>query len=519
MKAFVLHLMYTTLWLMMLPQLKTPVTDNAYVVLTAYSSQEVSRQSNENERVIEEMMQLTLRKDMRDSALPYFERACNIHKQCLLAVAFLDSIQNRIAYSSGGYQENSRILLHPHNCKWKQQVFKGPIEVSRLLDNIDTLNEFLIGNINSYRFSQEAFFLRERLRSSWNGDNDIKQEPNKKRIKESIYCADAAGAIAMLSGVKEYIVLSEYQILGELWREARPGCIFRFDAVASIAMPQNSYVTPGMSVVATIFIAEYDRQRAFEKIVASAGKITEIEDGIATWKSKAGPAGLHQIKGDAWIKTDSGLRKLPWAFSYMSGAPGADIHLHKAAIIYRGIGNPVTISHSAFATNELSLEVPGAEVTAIDDGRYTIRVIRPGFGKLMARMIHQKADGGRDTVVGMELTIKPPPLPTAVIGNEKAQAISAQTLRDAGAISLLTQDNDFPIRYFIISYEFSYLKKGTRDVVGPFSILGSSYADHPELKDFLRSASAGDKVFLTEISAASPGGNRIFPAPAVYTLE
>jgi hypothetical protein len=106
--------------------------------------------------------------------------------------------------------------------------------------------------------------------------------------------------------------------------------------------------------------------------------------------------------------------------------------------------------------------------------------------------------------------VKRIPNPIASVGGISSGGMNAATFRAQIAPAARLDNFDFDAQFKVVGFTFMMLPKG-KDIVGPYvdnNNGGCRFTDNPDIQKAMGRARAGDRVFIEEIKAVGPDGQR-----------
>lgn len=444
----------------------------------------------------------------RDRVKPYNDKAKQIKAEAEATIKFLEEWKEKVVARAGGRDE------------------KGEIEKE---DDIDASTFLLVEQKGGDEIKKKLIDLRAKMLSVINPSAKASLEKNlpikivEPEKTENNPQADwsfgyfhnmpTVAAVTLLSKFQNDIRNSEAAIVNQLMNEAGAEQI-KFDEMAAIAVPKNSYVLAGQKVEANIMLAAYNK--AVQPQVSTGGgggRVTKIENGVAIWETTASGVGLQTVKGTVAIDLGGRKETRPYEFQYMVGTTGASLQLDKMNVFYIGVPNPVTVSAAGYSLQDVSLNVEGAQITPKDPGHYDLVLTKPG--NITARIMAKDAAGVKE-ISSMPIRVKYIPDPIAEIGGKPGGVMPLNVFKAQLGIIASLKSFEFDARFKVVSFSYSALPK-RGDLIGPYNVKGGSFAG--EAKGAMDRAKAGDKVFLDEIKAVGPDGRIRQLSSLIVTLQ
>jgi gliding motility-associated protein GldM len=443
---------------------------------------------------------------------PYREKADMVVKQADDMVKYLDDWKKRIILQAGGYNVTSH---EPEDKQFPQNM-----------ENIDATTLLLVekkgGDTMKKRITDLRAFMLSVLRPDDTAQISplmpLRVTPAKKNEHnptgdwsiENFEHMPSVAAIALFSKMQNDVRSSEALVLKRLFEEAHLKDI-KFDTIGAVAVPKTSYALEGQKIEASILLAAFNKaQKPVISGMSGGGSTKPAENGIIPWETVAKGTGLQTVRGQIKLETESGPIVRDWKFEYMVGSTGASMQLDKMNVFYIGVANPVTYAAAGYSVEDVYLDIPGAEVRADSfnrKGHNNIWVSKLDKG-LEVNIMARTQDKKTVKVGNMTVRVKRIPNPVAEINSISSGAMNAAIFRAQIAPAAVLKDFEFNARFQIISFSFSMQPKG-KDYVGPFTAAnrsGTRFNDNPNIVAAMKSAKAGDKVFIEDIKAVGPDG-------------
>lgn len=427
---------------------------------------------------------------------PYNDRAKEIKAESESMIRYIEDLKEQVIQEAGGRLENGEIKN------------ESDIDASTRLmvekKNGDQLKAKLAG-LKTFMLER----IREDVRPQFDKDLPIKvQEPEKTDNNPQgdwatgyFFNMPTMAAVTLLSKFQNDIRNSEAMIINQLFTEAGSEQM-KFDEIAAIAVPTNSYALVGQKIEAQIMLAAYNK-RINPTVSTSSGRVTKVENGVAYWETTASGVGQQKVRGTVTLNMGNKEETRPWEFTYMVGSTGASIQLDKMNVFYIGVPNPITVSAAGYSIEDISVNIPGAKVTPKGKGQYDVEVTTPG--KVTAS-INARTPGGIKPVGGMEVRVKVIPDPVAEVGGKTGGTMPANVFRSQLGIVASLKQFDFDARFQVTSFDFSYLPKNGEYQPGA-TVNGPRFSANNAVERYQSTnAKPGDRVFIENIRAVGPDG-------------
>ena len=433
---------------------------------------------------------------------PYREKADMVVKQADDMVAYLNDWKKKIVMEAGGYS-------------------KDDPQFPDRMDNIDATTLLLVEKKGGEELKRKIEGLREYLLSQVNPSDrssidpvmPLKLEPVKKNDHNptgdwsigNFEHMPAIAAMALFSKYQNDVRASEALVINRLFEEAHLKDI-KFDTIAAVAVPKQSYALEGDKIEASILLAAFNKsQKPTIGNVSGGGTTKPAVNGVIPWETVASGTGLKTIQGSIKLSTEQGEITRQWKFEYMVGTTGASMQLDKMNVFYIGVDNPVTVAAAGYSVEDVSLSIPGATVTG-EKGHYVIKVDK--IGNVEVAINAKTKEGTIKKVGGMTVRVKRIPDPVASLSKVVSGSMNAAVFRAQIAPTAVLDNFDFDAKFKIISFNMSMLPKG-KDYQGPYPAAdrnGCRFTGQADIEKMMSMARAGDRVFIDEIKAVGPDG-------------
>ncbi len=498
-RQLMINLMYLVLTALLALNVSSEIL-HAFKVINRSVTSSNAAIVDKNQQVYAAFDENEKQKGQEERIKPFNDKAKQIRKDADAAVKFLEEWKEKVVARAGGRDEKGEIEkeddIDASTFLLVEQ--KGGDEIKKTLEDLRTKMLSVVSEKDAKANLEKNLPIKI--------EEPEKSENNPQASWSFGYFNNmpTVAAVTLLAKFQNDIRNSEAAIINQLIAEA--GNIqVKFDEMAAIAVPKNSYVLAGQKVEANIMLAAYNKA-VQPQVVSSGGggRITKVENGVAIWETMAAGAGLQTVKGTVSIDLGGRVETRPYEFQYMVGSTGASIQLDKMNVMYIGVENPVTVSAAGYSLQDVSLVIADASVvpTAGKLGHYEVRVEKPG--ERIAKIIAKTATGS--TEVGtMPIRVKFIPDPVAKIGGKSSGSMPTSSFRAQAGIAAVLDNFDFQAKYIVQSYEFSMLPK-RGDLVGPYKVAGYRLvpSGNSSMDDAIKRIKPGDKLFFDEIVAVGP---------------
>jgi hypothetical protein len=318
----------------------------------------------------------------------------------------------------------------------------------------------------------------------------------------------------ILSAIENWISLGEELVIKEFRRE-RVAVRIVDDFPKAFAIPNRGMVLPGQKIKAEIFFGYYN-ETINPKFSCNYGSVKNIEEGVVEWEGQAVKPGRRIVSGNYTIKLAKTEISRGWSFQYFTGLPFINLQIDKANICYRGVANDISITVPGYDVKNIDLSINGAKANKIYDGHFEI-FTQDKRRVLYAYATTDNAKGDIDTIGGIELKVKDPPLPVVRINRQNSGSILLSELQKQLSTEVVQADTDIAMFYKVVSYSVNIMKPEEKTTSGPYEITGSTFGS--DVKDALLKAKSGDRIIISDVIAEDANGKRVQPAPISLLIE
>jgi gliding motility-associated protein GldM len=331
----------------------------------------------------------------------------------------------------------------------------------------------------------------------------------------NFYHTILAADITILNKIINEIQALEFDVVNHLFASVSSED-FKFDKITARVVPQTRYVFQGEDYNAEVFVAAYDTKTAPEVYILEgadtitdanikAAKAIEGVDGLVNLKIPAGAEGIKKYAGVIMIKNPAGITNRHYfKDEYVVAKPSLTVSATKMNVFYIGVDNPVSISVPGVPTEKVKPTISLGNLKRDASGKdWIVTIGKEAQGKKV--MISVSAGDGTKTksMGGVEFRVKRVPDPIAMVGNMNEGLIARDILLVSPVIPKMPADFDFELNFTINSFDFGTIEAGDWKSV---TVTGMQFND--AAKRMIRNAKSGQKIFIENISAKGPDGNR-----------
>lgn len=331
----------------------------------------------------------------------------------------------------------------------------------------------------------------------------------------NFYHVPLAATTSLLSKLQADIRNAENDAIGTMFADVEKSS-YKFTDLTSAVIPVATNVTTGSSFEAEVFLAAYDAQNAPEIRLGKPGvkynestrtldgdyDILEMEGTKGKVKIPASGLGQQQRAGVIIFRPIGAPEPVIEAFKldYNVVAPTLVVSPTKMNVFYKGVDNPVTVGVPGFQDKDVSPSISNGTIIKTSDG-YIVKVSSGTTANISVSCT--LPDGTKKSLGPAKFRVKSVPDPVPVFGGKgQADATIAKTALTASqGVAAVMKDFEFDLKFTVVRFEISM------SVGGQF-ITKSSKSNRvtPEMKELLKRAKNGQKVFIEGIKAKGPDG-------------
>lgn len=439
---------------------------------------------------------------------PYWEQAQKVHKLATDMVNYIQNTKYDVISKVEGVSVDSAKTI--------------PLRLLKNKDNYDKPTNYFIGDSQDgsagkskeLKLKLEEFnkkiveYIDPKARGTIKGNINLvgpyhdasgaRQNWEMHHFYYTILAADVTILNKLISDVYGY----EFDIINHLYASV-DAQDFKFNRIEAKVIPKSNYVFLGDTYEADVFVAAYDTIQNPEVIIN--GRPIMGKGGKVHFTMSATKEGFQNYTGFIRAKDATGaLISYPFKQEYLVAPPSLTVSPTKMNVFYVGVENPVSISSGGLSDKQLSPSItPPARIFRTNGGSgWAVTV--PGSLKNAKITVSATIEGKIKNLGSTDFRVKRIPSPTAKIGGTTGGPISKTLLAASGAIiPSMPEDFEFNLNFDIVSFTFSVVKGGDY-----FSRTGRGNILTEEMKNIVRNAKRGERVWIEDIKAKGPDGER-----------
>lgn len=274
---------------------------------------------------------------------------------------------------------------------------------------------------------------------------------------------------------------------------------YKFDQVAARVIPNSRLVFTGDTYEAEILVAALDSKQNPEVIIN--GREVPASNGIAKYTVSASSTGEQNYRGTIKVKGPDGeTKEYPFEEHYFVMTPSLTVAPTKMNVFYANVDNPVSIAASGIPETQISATISSGTIRRAGH-EWIVKV--PLGAKATVTVMHNDGKSSR-RMGAADFRVKRVPDPKAYIANSDGGPVQKSMLLAARAlIPRMPDDFDFDLTFEIISFNFVGVRGG--DI---FDREGKGNLLTQEMQNFIANSKRGERIWLENIMARGPDGNR-----------
>ena len=447
------------------------------------------------------------------------------------------------------YIQELRTTLYEHLGVPADSAKHWTVEKLEKKDDYDTPTHFFVGSGDNGGRGHKATELKNKLEDYRKKLLDLLKDPKIKmpnkqqRIKQlgdlgidtkdpkkgienpeeatwensKFYHMPAAAAFTVLSQIENQVINAEATVVNELLGNIG-ATDFKFDTLAAKVVPKSNYVVVGDKYEADLFVAAFSTTSNPTILVgegydSATGKLTgkidtvPVERGIGKLVIPATSVGVHHYAAVIKVKNPSTgeVKTYPlitngkYGAEYICAKPTAVISPTKMNVLYIGVDNPISISVSGFADNQVFARISQGSLRKVKPGQYIARVRKPGKAYISVSV---KDDKGNSRSMGkQEFRVKRVPDPVPMVAGKRGGYIKKSVLLSQVGIKAELPNFDFDLKFVVKSFTVSATIEGFER-----SKKSNSYRFTPAQLSLIKKVRPGGKVYIENVVAVGPDG-------------
>jgi gliding motility-associated protein GldM len=291
--------------------------------------------------------------------------------------------------------------------------------------------------------------------------------------------------------------------------------MFQSDLIAAASLTKyqpivvldKSVYFSGEAVTGKVILGKFDEELVAKSVIVN-GSSVRAEAGQAKFSFGSGNVGEHKISGSFNFDENNKVVSLPIVGNYtvVDRPRSANIAADKMNVVYRGVVNPMTISFSGIADNDVNASAAG--LSKVGKGKYNMS---PGQGSEVIIKVSGRLPDGSNVSDSKPYRIKDIPPPTGTIGGDMGVVKGPKSRLENSTIGALIPGFDFQVSLYVVSFALK--------VSGQPTVIVQGNKLSPAARNVLTRAQKGDQVTISEINTKLVGSPLLLQKTGVVIFE
>ncbi|NOX47847.1 MAG: hypothetical protein GXO89_12800, partial [Chlorobi bacterium] len=288
---------------------------------------------------------------------------------------------------------------------------------------------------------------------------------------------------------------------------------FKVNKISAKVIATSNYVFQGDDYKAKIFVAAYDSTQDIDVYILegadtltdiSKGRKIETEKGMGILTLPQSTEGTKKYAGIVQIKNPYGkMVSYNFKSEFMVAKPSATVSATKMNVFYRGVDNPVAISASGKADNQLKPRLAPASAGKISrskEGGWNVKIDSKKDFKVTIKIFAEDKDG--EKFMGEQLfRVKDLPDPVAMVYGAVNEKISKKKLlANPFLVCKLPDYVEFEFKFKVTSFTMVIPKGGGK--VSTDKATGQAFSE--KMKNMIQNLKKNDYIIFKDIKAQGP---------------
>jgi gliding motility-associated protein GldM len=479
------------------------------------------------------------------TAKPYYEKAIESRKLTTETAVYIESLKKKLIEVSEKISSNEADTAHlrfiehleeydiptfqligsdesnPENKPYSAKELRG--KLNELHDKLLAIVEAMYKSENTKLSTGDYQSLKAKIEMMKPVDsNEMVDDLKMTWELQNFYNQPLAACITNLSKIQSDVKNLETEMINQFAAAAGKNAVIMDHFAAKVISP-SKYIRSGDNYSADIFLsasssdfkpdnmqvligAKYD---TLTKQLINEGTAVSLINGAGKYEIKTAGQGEQSISGVIKFRNGQGkIEYFPFEDRYTVAAPASAVSADKMNVFYAGLVNDVTISAAGVAPANLIAKMNGnpAPLIPAGNGKYTIKPIVTGTCEIA---VYAREENGQTRLQGppAKFRIKPLPTPFVKINGKYALGTFEMKRTEVAAFSAITADIpgfDLDAKFKIQSYKVVTIPNGEFQEA---KCTGFNFS--PEAKAAVAKVKAGGRIFLEDIIAIAPNGEKV----------
>lgn len=306
-------------------------------------------------------------------------------------------------------------------------------------------------------------------------------------------------------------------LMGQVADDPYDSTIYKIDGLMAVAVPSTNYALAGDEITANIALASYSKS-ANPIVTSNVGGAT-VKDGVGVIKFKANGTGVQTVRGTISLTVKGKTETQPWTFNYTVGTAGASLQLDAMNVMYIGLDNPVTLSASGYNIEDVSWDMPGATISKVSSGKYTVKVTTPNYQGVDYTISAKNKAGQVVKVGGGKMRVRTVPAPVIKFASKTGSIIlpANQAKAQLGLVAEL-ENFIYNYRYTVSSFRFTRMAKGS-DEEQYADVTGPTFGGSAAAQALIKASKPGDVWYFENIKVIGQNTTNVRPVDGAVIVK
>ena len=338
--------------------------------------------------------------------------------------------------------------------------------------------------------------------------------------RSQFYYMPLIASVTLMSKMQADVRNAEADAITYLVNQIDAGS-FMFNALEATVIPRSNYVFRGNEFEASVFIAAFDTTQAPEILIGPYETITlddgtvdyqmtgradtlSVENGKGVYRARPGTTGYHNWGGLIRLRApDGSFISRPFTSEFQVAEPNLIVSPSKMNVFYMGIENPVEISIPGLAADRVTATVNNGTIRRGAGSSYIVTPNRLGQASVS---VTATIDGVTRNMGSTQFRVRAVPDPVATVAGREGGNIGRNLLLAQTGVLAEMKDFDFDLSFTVTGFTVSSTRDG-------FQVDERSTSNRftDGQKELIRRASPGSRVYIEDIVATGPAGQRRLP--------
>lgn len=427
----------------------------------------------------------------------WYDRAMEVKLASDRLYHMADSLRWAIARQADGRDGNPDNLQNREDLEAADHIMLAPSSGrgERLYKEINAYREYITKFVSDPR--QKAI-IASNLSTEVPKHEDNVGKNWQQYMFESM---PSVAAITMLSKLQSDVRKAENVVLHTLVSNIDVKDI-RVNELGAYCLPEMTTLFPGDEFRSHIFMAAVDTTQRPE-IFVNGKPISS--DG--TYNFRVGSPGEYTFSGYIQMPNAAGdiiRREFTQKYSVIAPPSGATVAADLMNVLYAGFDNPVSVSASGIASNNLTVTMEGGTLTSKGDGHY---IARPAaVGKDVTFNISGVVNGKPQTMGSVSFKVRklPDPTPFMAVGDDhfRGGKLSKAAILGTKSVGAAIDDGLLNIPFRVLSFKTVFFDRMGNAVPKPSN--GANLTE--DQRNSIRELRPGSRFYVSEVHAIGPDG-------------